>query len=80
MALIRNDDNYKNILQVKLQKEFKTTPDYLERTEHNLDEGYDMGVYLCIGQEIWQTNISNAVDYSQLGSFNAIHSLSLIHI
>ena len=74
MALIRNDDNYKNILQVKLQKEFKTTPDYLERTEHNMDEGYDMGVYLCIGQEIWQTNIGNAVDYSQLGSFNAIHS------
>jgi len=25
--LIKNDDNYKNILQVKIQKEFKTTPD-----------------------------------------------------
>ena len=28
--LIKNDDNYKNILQVKIQKEFKTTPDYIE--------------------------------------------------
>lgn len=28
--IIRIDDNYKNILQVMIQKEFKTTPDYLE--------------------------------------------------
>ena len=27
VSLIKNDDNYKNILQVKIQKEFKTTPD-----------------------------------------------------
>ncbi|MEX0597511.1 MAG: ribonuclease III domain-containing protein, partial [Candidatus Paceibacterota bacterium] len=30
IELIKNDDNYKNILQVKIQKEFKTTPDYIE--------------------------------------------------
>ena len=29
VALIQNDDNYKNILQVKVQKEFKVTPHYL---------------------------------------------------
>ena len=29
-SLILNDDNYKNILQVKIQKEFKVTPHYLE--------------------------------------------------
>jgi dsRNA-specific ribonuclease len=29
-SLIVNDDNYKNILQVKIQKEFKVTPVYLE--------------------------------------------------
>lgn len=46
--LIETDDNYKNILQVLIQKEFKVTPYYLE-IEHSLDEGYRMGVYLCMG-------------------------------
>jgi dsRNA-specific ribonuclease len=46
--LIENDDNYKNILQVQIQKEFKVTPYYLEM-EHTFEEGYRMGVYLCIG-------------------------------
>jgi ribonuclease-3 len=46
--LIENDDNYKNILQVQIQKEFKVTPYYLE-IEHTFEEGYRMGVYLCIG-------------------------------
>jgi hypothetical protein len=30
MKLIQDDDNYKNILQVKIQKEFKDTPHYLK--------------------------------------------------
>ena len=47
--LLENDDNYKNILQVFLQKEFKTTPIYKEISEHNDEDGYHMGVYLCIG-------------------------------
>lgn len=46
--LIANDDNYKNILQVQIQKEFKVTPYYLEMG-CNADTGYTMGVYLCIG-------------------------------
>ena len=44
--LIKNDDNYKNILQVKIQKEFKTTPDYIELSR-DPDAGYEMGLYLC---------------------------------
>ena len=51
MKLIRDDDNYKNILQVKIQKEFKDTPHYLE-IRHDIDIGYEMGVYLCLGQQI----------------------------
>jgi len=47
-ALIIHDDNYKNILQVKIQKLFKTTPSYLE-ISYSLDDGYTMGVYLCFG-------------------------------
>ena len=30
VKLIKNDDNFKNILQVKIQKEFKVTPHYIE--------------------------------------------------
>jgi dsRNA-specific ribonuclease len=46
IELICNDDNYKNILQVKLQKEFKVTPDYMEIHPYNSSTGYHMGVYL----------------------------------
>jgi dsRNA-specific ribonuclease len=49
--LIKNDDNFKNILQVKIQKEFKVTPHYLEM-EHDSELGYKMGVYLCLGQQV----------------------------
>jgi hypothetical protein len=51
VALIKNDDNYKNILQVKIQKEFKVTPCYVE-LENDYENGYKMGVFLCIGQSI----------------------------
>ena len=60
IALIQNDDNYKNILQVKIQKEFKVTPHYLQ-ISHDLEEGYKMGVYLCLGQHIYNMDISEAI-------------------
>jgi dsRNA-specific ribonuclease len=44
--LIMGDDNYKNILQVKIQKEFKVTPTYLIIEEN--EEGFTMGVYLAM--------------------------------
>ena len=58
--LILNDDNYKNILQVKIQKEFKVTPHYMEM-EYNNEEGFKMGVYLCININIHQLNYKNAL-------------------
>jgi len=60
MNLIQNDDNYKNILQVKIQKEFKVTPHYLQ-INHDPEEGYKMGVYLCLGQPIYNMNIEQAI-------------------
>jgi dsRNA-specific ribonuclease len=48
VELIQTDNNYKNILQVILQKEFKITPQYLEIKKHDKEEGYNMGVYLCL--------------------------------
>jgi len=74
--LILCDDNYKNILQVKVQKEFKTTPDYLEISSFDV---YHMGVYLCIGQPIWKTTIKQALPFSQFGSFEAIQEYMKQH-
>jgi dsRNA-specific ribonuclease len=71
VALIQNDDNYKNILQVKVQKEFKVTPNYLE-IEHNIDEGYKMGVYLCLGQPIYNLNPSQAIHINTLNDFKGV--------
>lgn len=71
IALIQNDDNYKNILQVKVQKEFKVTPHYLE-IEHDLELGYKMGVYLCLGQQIHTLTHNHAVDISFFKNFKSI--------
>jgi len=48
VKLIQNDENYKNILQVILQKAFQVTPVYREITDWDEDTGYHMGVYLCL--------------------------------
>jgi dsRNA-specific ribonuclease len=71
VALIQNDDNYKNILQVKIQKEFKVTPHYLE-IEHDPELGYKMGVYLCLGQAIHNVNHINAIHISFFKTFKSI--------
>ena len=70
--LIKNDDNYKNILQVKIQKEFKTTPTYYEINKDE-ETGYHMGVYLCLGQKDYNVDHKDSVPYSKFGSFEKIH-------
>ena len=74
MKLIQDDDNYKNILQVKIQKEFKDTPHYLE-INHDDENGYEMGVYLCLGQKIHEVSREHATNYRKLGSFEKIHEM-----
>jgi len=72
--LIENDDNYKNILQVQIQKEFKVTPYYLE-IEHTFEEGYRMGVYLCIGYAHIETGSEihrNALNVSTFSTIDEI--------
>ena len=71
IALIQNDDNFKNILQVKIQKEFKVTPHYLE-IDHDLDNGYKMGVYLCMGQSIYNCTTEDAIHIDILKTFAKI--------
>lgn len=77
--LIKNDDNFKNILQVKIQKEFKVTPDYLEVVEHNADTGYHMGVYLCLGQPIYDVVPSQSIPLKKFKSYYEIHQYMSQH-
>ena len=71
--LIRNDDNYKNILQVKIQKEFKVTPHYMEIEDHNGENGYYMGVYLCLGQPIHNKKHNESIPITSFKSYSDIH-------
>ena len=70
--LINTDDNYKNQLQVIIQKEFKITPDYLE-ISHDQENGYEMGVYICIGQIIHNIDIKTAIHFNNFTNFQNIH-------
>jgi ribonuclease-3 len=73
MNLIQTDDNYKNILQVRIQKEFKVTPHYMDVTEHNADSGYHMGVYLCLGQPSFGLKHHHSTPFSEYKAFDVIH-------
>jgi dsRNA-specific ribonuclease len=73
MNLIQNDDNYKNILQVKIQKEFKVTPHYMEVVEHDVERGYHMGVYLCLGQPVFGLKHHQSKSYLEYTGFAEIH-------
>ncbi len=54
--LITTNDNYKNLLQVQLQQNFKVTPIYKEINEWDEDEGYHMGVYLAVNCKAHEFN------------------------
>ena len=73
IALIQNDDNYKKILQLKIQKEFKLTQHYLE-IDYAEEYGYRMGVYLCIGYNIHNVNKQDALHIIN----NNLYSFTLI--
>ena len=70
--LLQKDDNYKNILQVMIQKEFKITPSYMEISNYDEDEGYHMGVFICMGENIVNLTFSDSMPFSTYGSFAKI--------
>ena len=76
MKLINTDDNFKNILQVKIQKEFKTTPDYIELS-YDSEVGYNMGVYLRIGIPLHEAIPDRAEPLSKYNSFSTIQQALL---
>lgn len=70
--LLENDDNYKNIFQVMIQKEFKTTPDYVI-LDVDEEQKYTMGVYLCLNDNsIHNVNINDAIDFKTLSCLGDI--------
>ena len=79
--LILTNTNYKNILQVKIQKEFKVTPYYIEL---GYSEGlYRMGVYLCLGYTHIPPgsplHLSSALSYTDFTSADHIKEYFEIH-
>ena len=69
---MENDDNYKNIFQVIIQKEFKTTPNYVIKNFDD-EQRYTMGVYLCLNNvNIHNINVEDAHHYKDIKSFEKI--------
>jgi dsRNA-specific ribonuclease len=79
MELIMSDNNYKNILQVKIQKEFKVTPDYMEITSYSNETGYNMGVFLCLGQRFYSMEYKDSTSIKDYSSFREIHEEMTTH-
>ena len=70
--LLENNDNYKNIFQVMIQKEFKTTPEYVV-LDLDEEQKYTMGVYLCLNDvNIHNIDIKNAIDFKEIKLFENI--------
>ena len=72
--LIQSDENYKNILQVKLQKAFQVTPVYREMSEWDDECGYHMGVYLCLNKKSHEFTPQDD-DIKTLGYFESFANL-----
>ena len=58
----------------QIQKRFQDTPHYIE-INHTDDYGYEMGVYLCLGQKIHEVNKNDAIDFQTYGSFDKIYEI-----
>lgn len=63
--IIHEDTNYKNILQVKIQKHFKCTPIYMIIKEDD-EFGYTMGVFLSINTPPERVNPNCAIFFDVL--------------
>jgi dsRNA-specific ribonuclease len=73
VELILVNDNYKNILQMRLQKELKITPTYIEK-ENDPEKGYHMCVYICLGDKIYNMNMNQSVSIEKYKNFDEIRA------
>ena len=88
--IIKTDDNYKNILQVIIQKEFKTTPDYLEIIDNdfndnnvnliNIDNSYNsIDKYFKMGVYLCLGTSIHNIDINNALPFNKFKNFQNIH-
>lgn len=71
--ITKQSDNFKRPLQELLQSEFKTTPHLLEMSSFQLETGYHMGVYLCLGQPIHSVKPSQSISITEFKKYTDIH-------
>lgn len=69
--LMTENDNYKNTLQILIQKEFKTTPTYVDLGAPE-GEGYKMAVMLVLGE----SPPTEAVPLERVKTIPQIHALA----
>ena len=72
--IIQTDDNYKNILQVKIQKEFKVTPLYLEMGYDSI-LGFHICVFLNINSSIIEPVNLDTLEYTTVRDYNSYEDL-----
>ena len=75
ISLVNIDENFKNLLQVVIQKEFKVTPHYMEIEDYHNESGYHTGVYLCLGQSPHNLKHNDAQHINTFKSFQDIHDI-----
>ena len=71
--LLENQDNYKNTLQILLQKEFKTTPIYKEISNYDEETGYNMGVFLCIGKKHYNLKMDDSIKFESIEQIKELY-------
>lgn len=72
VELVQSDDNYKNILQVMIQKEFKVTPTYIQ-VGCSEEAGFNMMVTLYIGDEYTELLKTDTRSLSSYSSYAEMH-------
>lgn len=76
--LICFNDNFKNQLQVRVQKAFKTTPHYLLSNFDEITGEVTMVVCVCLNQQIYETSLEYARSFTEFGSFDEIINQALM--
>jgi dsRNA-specific ribonuclease len=86
--LIHLDENYKNILQTMIQKEFKQVPEYITMRPYSASQGgFNIGVYLRIDSRVNDARLKQVsskshratISLQQFNNFRDIHEYAAEH-
>ena len=71
--ITKQSENYKRPVQELLQSEFKVTPHLMEIKPYSTEYGYNMGVYMCIGQKTYGVKHEDTITHCPYHSFQELH-------